>query len=84
MYFIQCACKFTDTCSSEFCLTNTNTGSKRKKVKELIKSLKTEDPQIEANIFKSVENVNLATVIAYKDKNNIRHHFLDDYDDKNQ
>ena len=50
----------------------------------MIKSLKTEDPQIEANIFKSVENVNLATVIAYKDKNNIRHHFLDNYDDKNQ
>lgn len=84
LYFIQCACKFTDTCSSEFCLTNTNTGSKRKKVKELIKSLKTEDPQIEANIFKSVENVNLATIIAYKDKNNVRHHFLDDYDDINQ
>lgn len=81
LYFIQCACKFTDTCSSESCLVNadSNTGSKRKKVKELIKSLKQEDPQIEGNIFKSVENVNLSTVIAYKDKNNVRHHFLDDY-----
>ncbi len=81
LYFIQCACKFTDTCSSEFCLVNadSNTGSKRKKVKELIKTLKQEDPQIEGNIFKSVENVNLSTVIAYKDKNNVRHHFLDDY-----
>ena len=36
-------------------------------------------PQIEANIFKSVENVNLATIIAYKDKANITHHFLDEY-----
>ncbi len=81
LYFIQCACKFTDTCSSESCLVNadSNTGSKRKKVKELIKTLKQEDPQIEGNIFKSVENVNLSTVIAYKDKNNVRHHFLDDY-----
>ncbi len=81
LYFIQCACKFTDTCSSESCLVNadSNTGSKRKKVKELIKTLKQEDPQIEGNIFKSVENVNLSTVIAYKDKNNVRHHFLDEY-----
>ena len=81
LYFIQCACKFTDTCSSESCLVNadSNTGSKRKKVKELIKFLKKEDPQIEGNIFKSVENVNLSTVIAYKDKHNVRHHFLDDY-----
>ena len=46
--------------------------------------LKEMNPFVEGNIFKSVENVNLATVIAYKDKNNIRHHFLDDYDDKNQ
>lgn len=81
LYFIQCACKFTDTCTSEFCLTNTNTGSKRKKVKALIKALKAEDPQIEANIFKSVENVNLSTVIAYKDKQNVKHHFLDDYNE---
>ena len=71
--FIQCACRFTDTCSS--C---GNTGSKRQKVKELIASLKTEDPEIEQNIFKSVENVNLATVIAYKDKSGEKHHFLDE------
>ena len=35
LHFLQCACKFTDTCTSEACL-NSNTGSKRKKVKELI------------------------------------------------
>ncbi len=82
LYFIQCACKFTDTCSSESCLVNSNTGSKRMKVKNLIKKLKQEDPQIEYNIFRSVENVNLSTVIAYKDKQNITHSFLDDYDKK--
>lgn len=82
LYFIQCACKFTDTCSSESCLIkeNSNTGSKRKKVKNLIKMIAKDDPQIEQNIFKSVENVSLGTVIAYKDKNGIKHNFLDDYE----
>ena len=56
--------------------------SKRKKVKNLIASLKKEDPQVESNIFKSVENVNLSTVIAYKDKSGIKHNFLDDYKEK--
>ena len=71
--FLQCACRFTAALSS--C---GNTGSKRQKVKELIASIKAEDPEIEQNIFKSVENVNLATVIAYKDKSGERHHFLDE------
>ncbi len=78
--FIQCACKFTDYCDSEGCKSS-NTGSKRKQVKELIASLSKEDPQIEQNIFKSAENVNLSTVIAYKDQNGIRHWFNDEWDD---
>lgn len=80
LYFIQCACKFTDNCSSESCLTGAVTASKRKQVKELIKNLKQNDPQIEDNIFRSVENVNLGTIIAYKDKQGNKHNFLDDYD----
>ena len=76
--FIQCACKFTDYCTSEGCK-SANTGSKRKKVKELIESLAKEDPLIEQHIFKSVENVNLSTVIAYKDKEGKRHWFNDEY-----
>ncbi len=72
LQFIQCACKFTEMCAQEDCQ---NTGSKRKKVKELIRSLKAEDPEIEQNIFKSVENVNLSTIIAYKDKNGVKHYF---------
>lgn len=78
LHFIQCACKFTDNCSSDECKLN-NTGSKRKKVKMLIAKLKADDPQIEGNIFKSVENVNLSTVIAYKDENGVHHHFIDKY-----
>lgn len=74
--FIQCACKFTDTCTSESCSTS-KTGSKRKQVKTLIARLAAEDPEIEQNIFKSAENVNLTTVIAYKDKDGVKHWFYD-------
>ncbi len=78
LQFIQCACKFTDTCTAESCKT-ANTGSKRKKVKEIIRKIRSDDPEIEQNIFKSVENVNLSTVIAYKDKDGGRHYFNDEY-----
>ena len=71
--FLQCACKFTEGVKEE------KIGSTRLKVKQLIEKLKKEDPQIEANIFKSVENVNLSTIIAYKDKQGNRHHFKDEY-----
>ncbi len=74
--FIQCACKFTDACES---CASPETGSKRKQVKELIARLAKDDPEIEQNIFKSVENVNLSTVIAYKDKSGERHFFTDEY-----
>lgn len=80
LHFIQCACKFTDTCSGDSCSLN-NTGSKRKKVKEIIAAIKKDDPQVEGNIFKSMENVNLATVISYKDENNNTHPFLKRYKD---
>lgn len=72
--FLQCACRFTDTCSIE----GGNTASKRQKVKRLIRQLKAEDPEIEQNIFKSAENVNLATVVAYKDRAGVKHWFYDE------
>ena len=78
LQFIQCACKFTDTCTSDVCQANSNTGSKRKKVKDIIRTLAKEDPEIEQNIFKSTENVNLSTVIAYKDKKGVRHYYWDE------
>lgn len=78
LYFLQCACKFTSNCSSEGCDIQ-NTGSKRKKVKNLIAKLKEEDPQIEGNIFKSVENVNLSTIIAYKDFDGKKHNFDENF-----
>ncbi len=79
LHFIQCACHFTDTCSS--CREDGSTVSKRIEVKNLIIDLKKGNPYIEKNIFKSVENVNLDMVIAYK-KDNVKHSFLDEYDEK--
>ena len=77
LHFIQCACRFTDTCTT--CREDGSTGSKRMEIKGLIKELKEINPFIEGNIFKSVENVNLSTVIAYKE-NGVKHHFLEKYD----
>ena len=51
------------------------------KIKELIKQLKKTNPFVEGNIFKSVENVNIDTVVAYKQKGK-KHHFLDMYDNE--
>jgi tRNA(Ile)-lysidine synthase TilS/MesJ/rhodanese-related sulfurtransferase len=76
LHFLQCACHFTDTCTT--CHEDGTTASKRLETKKLIAALKETNPQIEANIFKSVSNVNLNTVIAYK-KDGVRHHFLEEY-----
>ena len=76
LHFLQCACHFTDTCTS--CHEDGTTSSKRLEIKKLIAELKKGNPYIESNIFNSVENVNLNTVISYK-KDGIRHNFLEDY-----
>lgn len=77
--FLQCACKFTEACAQM--QDNHGDVSKRLEVKNLIAQLKKTNPQVESNIFKSVSNVNLSTVIAYK-KDGIKHSFLDFYDEK--
>lgn len=78
LHFIQCACKFTDTCTT--CRPDGQNRSKRQATKELIRMLKKESPDVEKCIFRSVENVNLDTVIAYK-KGGKTHNFLDSYDE---
>jgi len=78
LHFIQCACKFTDTCTT---CSNEENLSKRVEIKQLIKTLKKVNPNVEGNIFKSVENVSLDTIICYKSKGE-KHHFLEKYDDK--
>ena len=77
LHFIQCACRFTEHCAS---CGGTEKGSKRAEIKEFIHELAQKDPVIEYNIFRSVENVNLNTVIGYK-QDGVRHNFLDTYDD---
>lgn len=73
--FLRCACRFTESCENG----ESEKGSKRMEIKALIRELKETNPSIEKNIFRSVENVNLNTVIAYK-QNGVRHHFLENYD----
>lgn len=75
LHFLQCACHFTDGYMNH---ADQEELSKRQVIKKLIKQLKEQNPYIEANIFKSVENVNLSTIIAYKQKGK-KHHFLDSY-----
>ena len=77
LHFIQCACKFTDTCTS----CNPDNASKRQEIKNMIRQMSKINPQVESNIFKSVENVNLDTIIAYK-KDGIKHNFLENYKNK--
>lgn len=77
LHFIQCACRFTDTCTT--CDPDGRSVSKRMEVKNMIAEMKKINPFVESNIFKSVENVNLSTVIAYK-KDGVKHHFLEEYE----
>lgn len=76
--FIQCACRFTEKVEAGMA-DGQGTVSKRQEVKELIRELEKKSPSVAKNIFRSVENVNVDTVIAYK-KDGVKHHFLDRYD----
>ena len=71
--FINCACKFTESIESNSSI------SKRKEIKELIKILKKNNPEIDNNIFKSLDNINLNCVLGYK-KDGKYINFLDEYD----
>ena len=78
LHFIQCACRFTENCAS---CGGTEKGSKRAEIKQLIRQLRQKSPFIESNIFRSVENGHLNTVVCYKTADGRKHHFLDTYDD---
>ena len=72
--FINCACRFTERNYQEV-----NENSKRKEIKDLIKQLKKINPNIDKNIFKSVDNVNMNCILTYT-KDGKRHSFLEEYD----
>ena len=71
--FLRCACRMTaDPTLRE--------DSKRQQVKALIADLRRDNPQVDINIFRSAENVNLETLIGYR-KGECTYSFLDTYDD---
>lgn len=73
--FLNCACRFTENI-----VCNDDGTSKRQEIKNLIKDLKKVNPNVDRNIFKSMDNVNLDCVLGYsKDKN--KYSFLDNYDE---
>ncbi len=76
--FIQCACRFTEEYNQNH---NEDGMSKRQEMKNLIKEMKKVYDNIDINIFNSVQNVNLDTIISYKRGENI-YHFLDDYESR--
>jgi len=78
LHFIQCACHFTDTCSS--CREDGSAASKRMETKLLIEKLHETNPFVEANIMSSISNVCLNSVISYKKDGKV-YSFLDDYED---
>ena len=75
LHFIQCACRFTENCVS----CGGGRGSKRDEMKELIAQFRKTSDVIDTNIFNSVRNINLRTVIGYH-KDDMTYNFLDDYD----
>jgi len=71
--FLNCACSFTERIDTNSEL------SKRKEIKILINELMKNNKDIDHNIFKSLDNINLNCVLGYK-KNNNYHSFLEDFD----
>ena len=67
--FLNCACSVTEG----------EVSSKRREVKELIKKLKEENENVDIHILRSSYNVNMESIIGYKDKDG-EHSFLDFYD----
>ena len=77
LHFIQCACRFTENCVS----CGGGSGSKRDEMKELVAQFRNTSSVIETNIFNSVRDINLRTVMGYH-KDGEYYNFLDDYDQR--
>lgn len=88
LHFLQCACRFTDRIAKEQAArgmageaSDIVHTSKRQEMKELIRSLRKTSPFIDANIMKSVENINLDACLGYV-KDGVRRRFMDEYDER--
>ena len=71
--FLNCACRFTEKVS------NKEEESKRIEMKQLVEELKKNNPNIDYNIYKALDNVNLNCVIGTKKEGEYKS-FLDGYD----
>lgn len=74
LVFLNCACSFTAKDAQEKI-------SKRREMKELIKNLRKVNKDIDYNIFKALDNVNLNCVLGTT-TNGIYKSFLEDYENK--
>ena len=74
--FLNCACDYTKSCDIDDGL------SKRKEIKKLINALRKTNPNIDHNIFKSLDNINLNCVLGYR-KDDKKYNFLDEFDNQN-
>ena len=72
--FLQCACKFTENSAHNEGL------SKRKEIKALIEDIKKVNPNVDDNIFRSIHNVNMATIPGWRDRDSgTLHSFTENY-----
>ena len=72
--FIQCACRFTENDAVQH-------DSKRQEIKQLIRSLREDNPNIECNIFASIHMLQLDMMVSWKYKGK-EYSFLDRYDEE--
>ena len=74
LHFLQCACKLTEKNAAA------ELESTRKEIKELIADIKKQNPEVDDNIFRSLHNVNLATIPGWRDRDSgDAHTFLENY-----
>ncbi len=74
--FLNCACRFTERQAL-----SEDVSSKRVEMKNLIAEMRKINPDIDYNIFKALDNINLNCVLGTK-KDGVYKSFLDDYDQK--
>ncbi|WOC31304.1 MULTISPECIES: tRNA 2-thiocytidine biosynthesis TtcA family protein [Caproicibacterium] len=74
LQFLQCACRFTEQGAH-----NPGSAGKRAEVKALIAALRAKNPQVDRNIFRSAQEVNLETILSWR-RQKETHCFLENYD----
>ena len=72
--FIQCACRFTENDAVQH-------DSKRQEIKDLVRRLREDNPNIERNIFASIHMLQLDMMVSWKYKGK-EYSFLDRYDEE--